>query len=175
MKSILLPSPVPRRNRRSTEPATKRLSRPRIQILGLCVLLSLAAWARADSVADALAAEQLSVRDLMRLDTELALRQARKKLDALEGQSRAPRNELALPASEPRLIAIYGVGAKLLAEVRVGDENHVYLRGHPFPVGSGKRQEGLYVLQAMDGRCVKLQREGEARRLCLSGSARSKG
>ena len=118
--------------------------------------------------ADELAADQISVRELIRLETALALSQAQKKLReaSLPGDAgqRAPGQ-----SSTPRLVAIYGVGKKLAAEVRIGAETHLYMNGHPVPVGRRGADKSVYMLRAMDSACVRLERESRETRLCLAG------
>lgn len=115
-----------------------------------------------------LAAEQMSVRELMHLETREALEQAR-------GRARNHRYPDSAPAGVGpgreglKLVAIYGVGKKLLAEVRVGSRPHVYLRGQALPLGA-KAGAQVYRLHGITGSCVHLERRGEAHTLCLHPS-----
>jgi len=116
----------------------------------------------------ALAAEQISVRELMHLETVEALELAR-------GRARNHRYPDSTPAGAGsgreglKLLAIYGVGKKLLAEVRVGSRPLVYLRGQPLPLGA-KADAQVYRLHGITGSCVHLERRGEAHTLCLHPS-----
>src|SRR5690606_38779250 len=88
--------------------------------------------------AAALGSEQLTVRDLMRLDSERALETARER--RARAGSQAPRASMpdARPggarmgtsSDAPRLVGIYGVGKRLFAEVRAGAQMFLFLRGH---------------------------------------------
>lgn len=115
-----------------------------------------------------LAAEQMSVRELMHLET-------REALDLARGRARNHRYPDSAPAGVGpgkeglKLLAIYGVGKKLLAEVRVGSRPHVYLRGQALPLGA-KAGAQVYRLHGITGSCVHLERRGEAHTLCLHPS-----
>lgn len=119
------------------------------------------------------AGESLTVRELMRLDTELALEAARRRraqvsAAGLPATGGAPRADAAHAGSDTlRLVGIYGVGQRLFAEVRDGGHRLLFLRGHVSPVGRNAEVEGLR-LKAMAGSCVHLQRHEEETVLCLS-------
>ncbi|SHG84075.1 hypothetical protein SAMN04488135_101398 [Pollutimonas bauzanensis] len=137
------------------------------------VLLALpgpAAPQAAAALADDPAAEQMAVRELMRLDTELALSQAKKALrsEGLAGPGAAD-GSLHTHDGGLKLVAIYGVGKKLLAEVLVGSQPRVYMRGQALPVGV-KADPDAYRLRGISGSCVQLERKGEAHTLCLPPS-----
>lgn len=111
----------------------------------------------------------MAVRELMRLDTELALSASRSRLT---GTDKRTETALALsdqPGSQLKLVAIYGVGKRLLAEVLVGSQPYVYLRGQPLPIGA-KPGSRVYKLAGISGSCVQLERQDEAHTLCLHPS-----
>jgi hypothetical protein len=114
--------------------------------------------------------DQMSVRELMRLDTALALEQSRDKLRK-EGPSRhtAQRRNGLAHSGALELVAIYGVGKKLLAEVNIGTQPHIYLRGQSLPVGA-RDSASAYLLRGISGSCVHLERQEEAHTLCLPAS-----
>jgi hypothetical protein len=115
-----------------------------------------------------LAAEQMSVRELMQLETREALELARGRARNHRYPDSAPAG--AGPGREGlKLVAIYGVGKKLLAEVRVGSRPQVYLRGQALPLGA-KADAQVYRLHGITGSCVHLERRGEAHTLCLHPS-----
>jgi hypothetical protein len=119
---------------------------------------------------DDLAAEQMTVRELMHLDTERALGLAKKALRKDGGQAQGSENgNRPTRSGELKLVAIYGVGKKLLAEVVIGAQPHVYLRGHPLPVGV-KAGPSVYMLRGISGSCIQLERKEEAHTLCLPPS-----
>lgn len=132
------------------------------------VLLAMAVLGTAQAAAarvDDLAAEQMSVRELMRLDTELALSHAKNTLRKDGGAGADSRGQYARSGAL-KLVAIYGVGKKLLAEVTDGTQSYIYMRGQALPVG-GKAGASTYMLSGMSGSCVQLERKSEAHTLCL--------
>ncbi|WP_143705468.1 hypothetical protein [Pollutimonas subterranea] len=150
--------------------AMKTTAKPLIEaavlgmFLGLCAAGPRAAWASVDS----LAAQQMSVRELMRIETDLALGRARKSLRNDDKRAQGSEGESPVSRSGPlKLVGIYGVGKKLLAEVEIGAQAYVYMRGHAFPVGM-KASAASYQLRGISGSCVQLERKDEAHTLCLS-------
>jgi len=106
------------------------------------------------------------VRELMRLDTALAIEQAKARLrQHKSGQAIADNSPMAQSGSL-KLVAIYGVGKKLLAEVVIGQRKHVYMRGRSWAVGV-KGGASDYRLLGISGSCVQLERDGEGHTLCL--------
>lgn len=136
--------------------------------LALLLFLSMPIAAFGAAVrADDLAAEQMSVRELMRLDTEQALKIAKNTLrddgaaaGGIDGGARYAAS------GTLKLVAIYGVGKKLLAEVMIGTQPYVYMRGQALPVGV-KASSSAYMLRGISGACVQLERKDEAHTLCL--------
>jgi hypothetical protein len=114
--------------------------------------------------------DAMKVHELLFLDTEQALLLAREKQRAI--QKREPALAGAVTASsgiEPELVAIYGVGKKLLAEVRSQGRSLVYINGKPQPVGTQQgTQTQAYELKGISGRCVRLERDGKGLTLCLN-------
>lgn len=123
------------------------------------------------SPVDGLGAEQMSVRELMRLDTEHALNVAKNRRHA-DGGTRADIDGGASYAAGGvlRLVAIYGVGKKLLAQVMVGAQPYVYMYGQALPVGM-RVSPSAYMLRGISGSCVQLERKDEAHTLCLHPSS----
>lgn len=138
----------------------------------LCALLAaMAGRARATpSQAPTLEFDQMSVRELMRLDSALALSQTKAKL---QGQKDTQGSVVLGSEAKPRLQAIYGVGKKLAAEVRVGSATYVYMRGQPFPVGQRHADESLFVLRDISPSCVRLERQAQKLNLCLAAHSSS--
>lgn len=107
--------------------------------------------------------ETQSVRELMRQDLRDALRSAS---DGPAGRPDAGREMGVRPVLEPRLVAMYGVGRTLMAEVQVGRRAYLYVRGQAWPAGhAGDR--GVYRLRGMNGACVQLERGEDRHSLCL--------
>ena len=163
-----------RRPRRSIRGTQRRpCHRREILVLGMLgvLLVVMANQARAvPSQADALELEQMSVRELMRLDSALALSQTRSKL---QGAKNPSVEYLPTDEERPRVQAIYGVGRKLAAEVRIGSATYVYMRGQPFPVGQRVADESGFVLRDINSTCVRLQRKSQELNLCLAAHAAS--
>ncbi len=68
--------------------------------------------------------------------------------------------------ARPRLVAMYGVGRNLMAEVQVGARAFLYLRGQALPVGHAG-DAAVYRLRDMNGACVQLERGEDRHSLCL--------
>lgn len=116
------------------------------------------------------ALDQMSVRELMRLDTALALEQSRNKLRKAGSSPQAGHRRGGIAHSGAlELVAIYGVGKKLLAEVNIGAQPHIYLRGQSLPVGA-QAGAAVYLLKGISGSCVHLERQEETHTLCLPKS-----
>lgn len=113
-----------------------------------------------------LAGQQMSVRELMHLDTRLALARLKDRLNEHGSPSSDSHAALSRQDGGPRLVAIYGVGKRLLAEVVVGTQTQVYMRGQALPVGA-KAGASAYRLAGLSGSCVQLERQDESHTLCL--------
>lgn len=112
-------------------------------------------------------AQLVSVRELLQLDTAEALRRAR---------DQAPERSVSTTAGAPSvaaapvlsLLAIYGVGHRLLAEVRLGNDRLVYLKGQSLPVGANRSlPEHVPRLVAIDGTCVRMTHQAREHTVCL--------
>lgn len=114
----------------------------------------------------AVAAEQWetrSVRQLMQQDLQDALGDAAK---SAQGRSDARPMASVQAVLAPRLVALYGVGGVLMAEIQVGQQAYLYVRGQPFPAGYAG-DAGVYQLRGMNGACVQLERGEDRHSLCL--------
>jgi len=117
----------------------------------------------------------ITVRELMRLEGEMALEAARRRrgqTSALPGLSPGVVGQGGPAArsgtGEPlRLVGIYGVGKRLFAEVRSGPHAWLFQSGHSLPVGT-IAGEDVYRLKEVAGACVRLEQQGEETVLCLS-------
>ncbi|HEU0230572.1 MAG TPA: hypothetical protein VFR20_08365 [Burkholderiaceae bacterium] len=110
------------------------------------------------------------VRELMRLETRLALRQARQRAQAAETHG-TPTSAATSSDLDLELQAIYGVGNKLLAQVRHNERTLIYLRGSALPVGvKDAAGNQAFRLVGLSGTCVQLAREAVSHTLCLTGS-----
>lgn len=103
-----------------------------------------------------------SIHELMQQD----LHDARRRAAAPERASGPAAGLAAQGLLAPRLVALYGVGQALMAEVQVGQRAYLYVRGQAYPAGhAGDR--GVYQLRGMNGACVQLERGADRHSLCL--------
>lgn len=141
--------------------------------LALMPAVSTAASSKsAVSSAEADISGAMAVRELMRLDTELALSASRSRLTDADKRSETALALSDQPGGQLKLVAIYGVGKRLLAEVLVGSQPYVYMRGQPLPIGA-KPGSRVYKLGGISGSCVQLERQDEAHTLCLHPSLKA--
>ena len=158
---------IPRAKATPTGPWSRRA---RAAAACLFALIPTAGYSAAVAFASDISGDQMSVRELMRLETKLAIEQAKdrvKKLGSSQGDS---IDALGLAqGSTLQLMAIYGVGKKLLAEVSIGGRPHVYMHGSALAVGA-KADPSAFVLRGISGSCVQLERKDEAHTLCLPPS-----
>ena len=107
--------------------------------------------------------ETQSVRELMQEDLRVALQP---RTEGAAGTTAAHADQGIRPVLAPRLVALYGVGSALMAEVQVGRQAYLYVRGQAWPAGHvGDR--GVYQLRGMNGACVQLERGEDRHSLCL--------
>ncbi|MHA3902961.1 hypothetical protein ACTPOE_05150 [Castellaniella sp. WN] len=107
--------------------------------------------------------ETRSVRELMQQDLRDALRSPS---DGTVGHPAAGPVAGVRPVLEPRLVALYGVGQVLMAEVQVGRRAYLYVRGQAWPAGHAG-DPGVYQLRGMNGACVQIERGEDRHSLCL--------
>ncbi len=113
--------------------------------------------------ADDLDWELQSVRELLRRDIQQALRPQTSRGGPLPSHT-LPQG--AAPGARPRLVAMYGVGHRLMAEVQVGTRGYLYVRGQALPIGHAG-DASVYRLRSMNGACVRLERGEDRHSLCL--------
>lgn len=131
-------------------------------VCALCLAGAASAYA-ADplSVSDPEAWEVQSVRELMQRDIEQSLAEVRQR-----AQPAGAPVDIAGGRQAPRLVALYGVGRTLMAEVLVGPQAFLYMHGQAHPVGFANDQ-GVYQLRGMNGSCIQLQKAQTSHSLCL--------
>lgn len=100
------------------------------------------------------------VEELLQLDTQAALLAARKKI---VGPLTTP-GPATTHMSENVLLAIYGVGQSLSAEVLIDAEPHVFKNRHPRAI-SGR--SASYTLERIAPPCVHLKKNENPESLCL--------
>lgn len=118
---------------------------------------------------DELATDQISVRELMRLDTEYALKSARDRLSVKKPAVLPAKRVSRSMSGEPRLSAIYGVGRNLMAEVVLDHAIYLYRNGQALPVGVAPGDD-IYLLTKISASCVDLQRTDASHHLCMQSS-----
>lgn len=132
-------------------------------LFGLCCAMSVQAAPRVDRLTD----DQVSVRELMQLDTRQALTLARARFSELNPAMPEEPGRIARSMSaEPRLSAIYGVGRHLMAEVLLDQTLFLYRRGQALPVGVAPG-DNVYMLKSITTSCVELQKPDALHHLCL--------
>jgi hypothetical protein len=118
--------------------------------------------------------ETATVQELLRLDTQSALKRAIARLgvspagvpDRNRATSKDPSLAHVRPADRMRLKAIYGVGKRLAADVEINGELYRYRR--PGALRGGAAARNSYLLVSIDGSCVQMKKAGAARTVCLS-------
>ena len=110
--------------------------------------------------------ETLSVRELMRQDLQRALDDAARPEPMAGSRGSRPVPAPVRPLLAPRLVALYGVGRALMAEVQVGRDSYLYVRGQAYPAGYSA-DSTVYQLRGMNGACVQLERGEDRHSLCL--------
>lgn len=154
-------------NPRMQLPVPRRMMPALLNMTGLLMAALHGSSVAGVSEMDELARDQISVRELMRLETAQALQRLR-----AERQTRAGLAEqrtistVGSSLSEAQLVGIYGVGRKLMAEVRVGERTLLFMRGRLQAVGPEKNH-AVRLLDITD-RCVELQWDGQRQSLCAA-------
>lgn len=137
-----------------------------LQTAGLLAAVAYCAGAAPANEVDELAADQLSVRELMRLETEQALKRLRAQSSALGtrpgGHGLDPTTRSGPSAAS--LVAIYGVGRKLMAQVLVDGQTLLFMRGRPQAIGPGKTHRMRLV--DITERCVEITLGEQRESLC---------
>lgn len=131
--------------------------------LAMCFSTSVHAVPRIDG----LSADQMSVYELMRLDTEQALMLVRSRtVSSGTPDAHSTQRSRRSMTGEPLLKAIYGVGNQLMAEVVVDDITYFYRHGQALPTGVAPGDDVL-LLQKISARCVDLGNADRSHHLCL--------
>lgn len=136
----------------------------------LAVIMPAVSQAAATSAPDT-ESDTMDVRELMRLDTELALRATQARLDKATNDTSAVMTIAGAKSGQLKLVAIYGVGKNLMAEVLLGSQSYVYMRGQALPIGA-KAGQAAYQLAGISGSCVYLKQQDDEHTLCLHPTLR---
>jgi len=128
------------------------------------VLLLFAAAFLSLSIAKALASEilphQSTVDELLRLDSQAALLAARKNIFGVTQQTQSNLGADAQAQQSHQVLAIYGVGKILTAEVLLDSEPHVFKNSRARPIWGPSL---LYRLERIVPPCVYLKKTGQNR------------
>lgn len=132
------------------------------------VLLLFAAAFLSLSIAKALASEilphQSTVDELLRLDSQAALLAARKNIFGVTQQTQSNLGADAQAQQSHQVLAIYGVGKILTAEVLLDSEPHVFKNSRARPIWGPSL---LYRLERIVPPCVYLKKTGQTYTMCL--------
>lgn len=155
------------KNPRMQLPAPGRVVLAGLRLTGLLMAALHGSSVASVSETDELARDQTSVRELMRLETAQALQRLRAERQTRAGLAEQRSTSTAgSKLSEAQLVGIYGVGRKLMAEVRVGERTLLFMRGRLQAVGPDKTH-ALRLVDITD-RCVELQWGGQRQSLCAA-------
>lgn len=138
---------------------------------------------------DAIGQATQQVYELMELETARAVERARHSADAGSGlhtqyyaadtagglhthddlSKQAHAKHLPERPEGLKLVAIYGVGKKLAAQVVAGTQSFLYRHGQALPVGipADSADTSMYTLRGISNSCVVLERDQKAQTLCL--------
>lgn len=110
------------------------------------------------------ATHQATIDELLRLDSQAALLAARKNIFGLTQHIQARPGTDADPSESNQVLAIYGIGKILTAEVLLDSEPHVFKNSRIRPVWGSSL---LYRLERIVPPCVYLKKTGQAHVVCL--------
>src|SRR5690606_30358631 len=123
--------------------------------------------AASDALHEQILEDQLSVRELMRRE---AIQAGASSIAGFAGMQGAGDSEvvpvISTQTSGPRLVAIYGTGHRLLAQVDIGGNHYLYMQGQPQAMGR-RNPEVTYVLDSISKSCVRLLDAETPHTLCL--------
>ena len=109
-------------------------------------------------------APQSTIDELLRLDSQAALLAARKNIFGMTQHPQAGSGTDAVRPDSNQVLAIYGVGKLLTAEVLLDSEPHVFKHSRARPVWGSSSQ---YRLVRILPPCVYLKKSGQAQVICL--------
>jgi hypothetical protein len=107
---------------------------------------------------------QTTIDELLRLDSQAALLAARKNIFGLTQHPQASSGTDAPPSESNQVLAIYGIGKTLTAEVLLDAEPHVFKNSRARPVWGPSL---LYRLERIVPPCVYFKKAGQAHVFCL--------
>lgn len=107
---------------------------------------------------------QTTIDELLRLDSQAALLAARKNIFGLTQHAQASAGTGAHPPESNQVLAIYGIGKILTAEVLLDSEPHVFKNSRARPIWGPSL---LYRLERIVPPCVYFKKSGKAHVVCL--------
>lgn len=142
------------------------ITRPDLVKWPLFFMVCISASVHAVPYLEGLSDDQVTVRELMRLDADLALKLARERGSGLMPAVDRPQRVSRTMSGEPRLAAIYGVGRTLMAEVVMDHMVYLYRHGQALPVGVAPGDE-VYLLSTISTSCIEITKSDDSHHLCL--------
>ncbi len=108
--------------------------------------------------------QQSTIDELLRLDSQAALLAARKNIFGMTQHPQAGSGTDAVRPDSNQVLAIYGIGKLLTAEVLLDSEPHVFRHSRARPVWGSSLQ---YRLERILPPCVYLKKSGQTQVICL--------
>ena len=108
--------------------------------------------------------QQATIDELLQLDSQAALLAARKNIFGVTHQPQAGSGTDAGRPDGNQVLAIYGIGKILTAEVLLDSEPHVFKQSRARPIWGPSLQ---YRLERILPPCVYLKKAGQAHLICL--------
>ncbi|MCF8171114.1 MAG: hypothetical protein K9J49_01680 [Candidatus Methylopumilus sp.] len=130
----------------------------------LCVATMAVLFNGAAALAREQATQQSTIDELLRLDSQAALLAARKNIFGITQHTQAGLGADVVRPESNQVLAIYGVGKLLTAEVLLDSEPHVFKHSRARPVWGSSLQ---YRLERILPPCVYLKKSGQAQVICL--------
>lgn len=126
-------------------------------------------WPEGDTVRELLRADAQAARAASITPRQAAdwLRQPAPDARRAAAPSGAAASALSVPVDRIDLLAIYGVGAALQADVSINGVVSRYRAGRATPLASSPGHGEAYVLQGIKVPCVSLQKAGQTHNACL--------
>ncbi len=133
---------------------------------GNILFFSVALWllGATTALARETAAQQATIDELLRLDSQAALVAAKKNIFGVTQQTPADLGPNSEPSEGNQVLAIYGVGKILTAEVLLDSEPHVFKNSRARPVWGPSL---LYRLERIVPPCVHFKKTGKPHIICL--------
>ena len=110
-----------------------------------------------------------TIDELLRLDSQAALAAAQKNVFNLNLPQGSPGSSGAQPFASDEVVAIYGLGTRLVAEVLIGSERYVFQAFRAKPLVGPSLS---YALERITPPCVYVKKEAavQTQTLCVRGA-----